>query len=75
MKKGIINAAYVVAALLALASLCVLVTDVTDTCKVWLTLLIKGAALAVLFVCSWLLPPVREKVEELGYELPLRLRR
>ena len=75
MKKGIIIAAYVVAALLALVSLCVLVSDVTDSCKVWLALLIKGIALAVLVVCSWLLPPVRDKVEDLGYELPLRLRR
>ena len=75
MKKGIIIAAYVLAVLLALASLCVLVSDVTDTCKVWLALLVKGIALAVLVVCSWLLPPVREKGEDLGYELPLRLKR
>lgn len=75
MKRGMIIAAYVLAGLAALAGLCVLVSDVTDSCAIWLAILIKGVALAVLVVCSWLLPPVREMVEECGYELPLRLKR
>lgn len=75
MKKGLIIAVYVAAAIVAVLAFIVMVSDVTDTCVLWLALLIKGVALCVLFVCSWLLPPVREKVEECGYELPLRLRR
>lgn len=75
MKKGIIIAVYVAAVILTVLAFFVMVSDVTDTCELWLALLIKGAALAVLVVCSWLLPPVREKVEDLGYELPLRLKR
>ena len=75
MKKGIIIAIYVVAVIVAVLAFFVAVSDVTDACPLWLALLIKGTALAALFVCSWLLPPVRERVEGFGYELPLRLRR
>lgn len=75
MKKGIIFAIYVVAVIVAVLAFFVAVSDVTDTCELWLALLIKGAALAVLVACSWLLPPVREKAESFGYELPLRLKR
>lgn len=75
MRKGIIIAVYVAAVIAAVLAFIVTVSDVTESCPVWLALLVKGIALAVLVVCSWLLPPVREKVEECGYELPLRLRR
>lgn len=72
MRKGIIIAAYAAAAVAAVLAFFVMVSDVTDACAVWLALLIKGAALAALIVCSWLLPPLRERFRELGYEPPFR---
>ncbi len=70
MRKGIIIAIYVVAVIAAVLAFFVMVSDVTDACAVWLALLVKGAALAALIVCSWLLPPLRERFRELGYEPP-----
>lgn len=70
MRKGIIIAIYVVAVIAAVLAFFVMVSDVTDACAVWLALLFKGAALAALIVCSWLLPPLRERFRELGYEPP-----
>lgn len=72
MRKWIIIAAYVAAAILSAAAFLVVVSGVAESCPLWVCFLAKGAALAVLCACSWLLPPVREKVEAMGYWLPLR---
>ncbi len=74
MRKAIIIAARAAAVILAAPAFFVMVTDVTDACPAWLALVVKGASLAVLTACSWLLPPVRERFRELGYEPPFTRR-
>lgn len=75
MKKGFIIAARSAAVIVAAAAAVALMSDVTDACPLWLAVAIKAVSLAVLTVCFLALPAARERMREMGYDLPLRWRR